>query len=266
LTGTYSARHASLGGRTIKTGQSRWFVGYKKHTLRVWLRQCEQKVVLVPLISWLAPAHRGDALFLQPSLRYCQRHLEWRPDIVVGDMAYINLDKQRQIREQMGVAVITKLRPDMIMLDEFDDGPVLTCEQGQPLQWLGLDQREELHWFGVRQNDPLCSRCWQRTTCQGEFSYPPRRHEILYGMIPLSSRVSHVLLQRVRPWIEATQSYEKNQLGLSELFLNSLRLAWHHGLLADAVALLRARAVLSRPPEPVLLGKMAANQGFLNLE
>jgi hypothetical protein len=134
------------------------------------------------------------------------------------------------------------------------------------LQWLGLDQREELHWFGVRQNDPLCSRCWQRSTCQAEFSYPPKRHEILYGMIPLSSRVAQVLLQRVRPWIEATQSYEKNQLGLSDLFLNSLRLAWHHGLLADAIALMRARAVLSRPPEPVLLGEMAANQGSLHLE
>lgn|GEM_PF-1101783 len=266
MTGSYSAKHASLGGRTIKTGQSRWFVGYKKHTLRVWLRQCEQKVILVPLISWLAPAHRGDALFLQPSLRYCQRHLEWRPDIVVGDMAYINLEKQRQIREQMDVAVVTKLRPDMILLDEFDEGPVLTCEQGQPLQWLGLDQREGLHWFGVCQSDPLCSRCWQRSTCQGEFSYPPRRHEILYGMIPLSSRVAQVLLQRVRPWIEATQSYEKNQLGLSDLFLNSLRLAWHHGLLADTVALLRARAALSRPAEPVLLSELAANQPSLCLE
>jgi hypothetical protein len=211
-------------------------------------------------------AGSSTALFLQPSLRYCQRHLGWWLDIVVGDMAYINLDKQRQIREEMDVAVVTKLRPDMILLDEFDEGPVLTCEQGQPLQWLGLDQREGLHWFGVRQSDPLCSRCWQRSTCPGEFSYPPRRHEILYGMIPLSSRVARVLLQRVRPWIEATQSYEKNQLGLSNVFLNSLRLAWHHGLLADAIALLRARAMLSRPPEPTLLRELAANQSSLSLE
>ena len=33
----YTASHAALGGRTLKTGQSRWFVGYKKHTLRLWL-------------------------------------------------------------------------------------------------------------------------------------------------------------------------------------------------------------------------------------
>jgi hypothetical protein len=255
-----------LGGRTIKTGQSRWFVGYKKHTLRLWLRQCEQKVLLVPLISWLAPAHRGDALFLQPSLRYCKTYLDWYPDIVVGDMAYINLHKQRQIREQLNVAVVTKLRADMILPDEFDAGPVMTCEQGQPLQWLGLDEREQPHWFGVRQSDPLCSRCWQRSSCAGEFSFSPDRHEILYGMIPLSSRVAQVLLKRVRPWIEATQSYEKNQLGLGDLFLNSLRLTWSHGLLADAIAILRARAILSRPPETVLLRDLAAKQTLLPLE
>ena len=36
-----------MGGRTIKTGQSRWFVGYKKHTLRLWLSRVSEAVVLV---------------------------------------------------------------------------------------------------------------------------------------------------------------------------------------------------------------------------
>ena len=267
MKGYYSARHASLGGRTIKTGQSRWFVGYKKHTLRVWLRHCQGKVVLAPVVSWLAPAHRGDALFLEPSLRYCQGHLDWRPDIVVGDMAYINLKRQQSIRERMNVAVVTKLRPDMTLLDEFDDGPVMTCDQGQPLEWLGLDLRDQLHWFGVRQSDPLCSSCWQRSTCAQEFSFPPGRHEILYGLIPLSSRIAQVLLKQVRPWIEAAQSYEKNQLGLAKVFLNGLRLAWSHGLLADAVALMRAQAVLCKPPpEPSMLRELAAKQTLLRFE
>ena len=208
MTGKYSAQHASLGGRTLKTGQSRWFVGYKKHTLRVWLRQCEHKILLAPLVSWVAPGNRGDALFLQPSLVYCNRRLEWKPDIVVGDMAYINLQKQRQIRERMNIAAITKLRPDMRLLDEFDSSDVMTCEQGQKLEWLGLDQREHLHWFGVQEEEPLCSCCWQRSACTGEFSFAPQRHEILYGLIPLSSRVAQILLSQARPWIEAAQSYE----------------------------------------------------------
>ena len=59
----------------------------------------------------------------------------------------------------------------------------------------------------------------------------------------LASRVARRLLEKVRPWIEPAQSYEKNQLGLSQLFLNNLRLTWTASLLADAVVLLRARAI-----------------------
>src|SRR5579872_5658118 len=46
--GLYTATHAALGGRTLKTGQSRWFVGYKKHTLRLWLPTSQPSVTLVP--------------------------------------------------------------------------------------------------------------------------------------------------------------------------------------------------------------------------
>lgn len=188
------------------------------------------------------------------------------PDIVVGDMAYINMQRQRQIRERMNVAVITKLRPDMNLPAEFDPGPIMTCEQGQKLDWLGLDHREQLHWFGVGQNEPICSSCWQQNSCAREFCFPPSRHEILYGLIPLSSRVAQVLLSRARPWIEASQSYEKNQLGLGQVFLNSLRLAWSLCLLADAVGLLRARAMMGQFHEPTLLHQLAPKQASLRFD
>src|ERR1035438_1929290 len=58
--GDYTAAHAALGGRTLKTGQSRWFVGYKKHTLRLWLPTRHPSVTLVPLVSWLTP-HRAQS-------------------------------------------------------------------------------------------------------------------------------------------------------------------------------------------------------------
>jgi hypothetical protein len=66
-------------------------------------------------------------------------------------------------------------------------------------------------------------------------------------MQPLNLAVTQRLLRQVRPWIEPSQSYEKNQLGLSQMFLNSLRLTWVMGLLADAVILLRASALLNEP-------------------
>ncbi len=253
------------GGRSRKDGQSRYYVGYKKHTLRLWLRQHRSRILLAPLICWAAPANRDDSVFLEPSIRYCMQHLNWTPDIVVGDMAYVGMPVQRRLRERMRVALVTKLRPDMNLPDEFDDAFTISCEQGQKLRWLGLREVEQLHWFGVTDPDPLCTWCWQRSSCPREFSFRPQDHEILYGTIPVSSTVGQQLLRQARSWIEATQSYEKNQLGLTRFFLNSLRLTWIVCLLADTVALLRARALMLEPEHPDLLRRMLPQQMHLDL-
>ena len=220
----------------------------------------------MPLVSWAAPANRGDALFLRPSVAYCHAALEWCPDIVVGDMAYITLANQRIIRERWDVAVVTKLRPDMKLIPPFEPGPVAVCAQGQTLQWLGYESRDQLQWFGVLDAQPLCHLCGQQQSCPRQFGFPSVDHEILFGLIPLASRVAQNLLTRVRPWIEASQSYEKNQLGLSRFFLNSLRLTWSLCLLADAVCLLRAHAFLRRPCPPPEMYELTPRQLPLGLE
>ena len=77
------------------------------------------------------------------------------------------------------------------------------------------------------------------------------------GRLPLASRLAQQVLQQVRPWIEPAQSFEKNQLGLGDVFFNSLRFTWAMALLADAAVLLRARALLGRPtPRQLLAGLM----------
>lgn len=241
-------------------------MGYKKHTLRLWLNQRSDQILLIPIVSWAVPANRGEALFLWPSLRYCSRRLDWLPDIVVGDVGYISLEVQRKIREQLGVSVITKLRPNMNLIAPFETGPRPVCGQGQLLTWLGLEARDQLHWFGVTATEALCLRCWEQSRCDRQFSYAPADHEILFGQIPLASRVARVLLEKVRPWIEPAQSYEKNQLGLNQMFLNSLRLTWVNCLLADTVVLLRAHALLHQPRRASLLHDLAPNQLSLGLE
>lgn len=249
----------------MKSGQSRWFIGYKKHTLRLWLSQITDRIVLAPLISWAAPASRGDCLFVEPSVRYCARVLHFTPDIIVGDMAYINLLMQRRLREDCNVAMITKCRPDMNVPDAFETPTQMSCEQGQRLQWLGLDARDQLHWFGVLDPDPLCARCWQQSDCPKQFAHAPDEHEIFYGAIPSNSRVAQRLLYQCRPWIEATQSYDKHQLGLSDYFINSLQLCWTACLLTDTVALLRARAYTDHPTIRHPLSALLPNQLRLDL-
>jgi len=241
-------------------------VGYKKHTLRLWLNQHAERVLLIPIISWAVPANRGEALFLWPSLHYCSGRLDWLPDIVVGDMGYIALDVQRKIRERWCVTVLTKLRPDMNLVAPFQPGPVAMCPQGQSLSWLGLETRDQLHWFGVIDPEPLCLKCWEQSRCTRQFSYAPAQHEILFGQIPLASPVARVLLEKVRPWIEPAQSYEKNQLGLKRMFLNSLQLTWVNCLLADAVVLLRAHALLLEPTTASLLQELLPSQLPLALD
>ena len=114
--------------------------------------------------------------------------------------------------------------------------------------------------------DAFCQYCWEQSHCPRQFAYAPATHEILLGQIPLASRVAGVLLEKVRPWIEPAQSYEKNQLGLSRMFLNSLRLTWTVCLLADAVVLLRAQALLAQPTNSWPLHALLPAQLSLILE
>jgi hypothetical protein len=124
-------------------------------------------------------------------------------------MAYIGMPAQRRLRENRRVALLTKLRPDMNLPDEFDDAFTMSCQQGQKLRWLGLHELEQLHWFGVVDPDPLCTWCWQQSSCPREFAFRPRDHEILYGSIPISSAVGQQLLRQARSWIEATHPTRK---------------------------------------------------------
>ena len=93
-----------------------------------------------------------------------------------------------------------------------------------------------------------------------EFAYPAARHEILLGQVPYGSWLATHLIDRVRPWIEPAQAYEKHQLGLKSFFLNSLQLTWIMCLLADTAVLLRAQALLTSAAHQPLLHKLYPNQ------
>lgn len=266
-TGTYTAHRAALGGRTLKTGQSRWFVGYKKHSFRLWWREYTPAVLLLPLVSWVAPANVSEGGLLVPSLHYCDRRWSWWPRQVVADMGYLAAESKRVCRQRWHVAVVTHLRSDMKLVPPFVSETEAVCPQGQSLQWLGYQAADDLHWFGPTPPAQLCSCCWQASDCPRQFAYTPAAHETLLGLLPLSTQPARRLLKQVRPWIEPAQSYEKNQLGLGQMFFNSLRFTWCMALLADAAVLLRAHALLHAPAsERALLRELAPRQAELRFE
>jgi hypothetical protein len=223
--------------------------------------------LLVPLVSWVTPANVSEGGLLVPSLRYCAQRWAWWPRHIVADMGYLAAESKRQCREQWRVAVVTHLRSDMKLVPPFLSERVVACPQGQPLQWLGYDRREDCHWFGVTPGPELCPVCWQASACPREFACAPAAHETLLGLLPLNTQPAQRLLQQVRPWIEPAQAYEKNQLGLGQMFLNSLRLTWCMSLLADAAVLLRAHALLHAPAtKPALLSELAPQQAEWNFD
>jgi hypothetical protein len=264
-TGAYTAAHAALGGRTLKTGQSRWFVGYKKHTLRLWLPTVHRSVTLLPLVSWLTPANVAEGGLLVPSLRWCRRHLGWWPGLVVADMGYLAAQSNQAAREQWQTAVVTRLRADMKLLPPYVSAERVECPQGAPLEWWEHEPESAQQWFRVANEETLCRVCWQAATCPRHFGYPVAAHETLFGLLPLASRTARRLLQQVRPWIEPVQSFEKNQLGLGAMFFNSLRLAWQMSLWADSAVLLRTMAWLDMPAQIHLLAPLMPRQMELDL-
>ena len=131
-TGT-SAR-AAWGGRTLKTGQSRWFVGYKKHTLRLWLPTAHPSVTLGPLVTWLAPANVAEGGLPRPSLRWCARRLGGWPGVVVADLGYLAAESKKTARENYQTAVVTKLRADRKLRPPYVAAERVECPHGARLE------------------------------------------------------------------------------------------------------------------------------------
>jgi hypothetical protein len=59
--------------------------------------------------------------------------------------------------------------------------------------------------------------------------------------------------------------FEKNQLGLGQMFFNSLRLTWQMSLWVDSAVLLRTMAWLAMPKETHLLAGLQSRQMELGL-
>ena len=196
----YTAVRATLGGRTLKTGQSRWFVGY------------------------------------------------------------LGVESKQAGRTGWQTAVVTKLRADMKLVPPYVSATQAECPQGQALEWREHDPESGQQWFRAPAAAEYCPHCWNASRCPRCFGYAVGEHETLLGLIPLASRAAGRLLQQVRPWIEPAQSFEKNQLGLSQMFFNSLRLTWQMSLWADSAVLLRTLAWLDTPQNSPLLAGLQPQQ------
>jgi hypothetical protein len=136
-----------------------------------------------------------------------------------------------------------------------------TLKTGQSRWFVGCKK----HTLRLPAEPELCAHCWEAATCPRHFGYALGQHETLLGLLPLASRVAQRLLRQVRPRIEPAQSFEKNQLGLGQMFFNSLRLTWQMRLWTDSAVLLRTMVWLDTPPEDALPAGLQPRQLELKL-
>lgn len=221
---------------------------------------------MIPLVSWAAPASVPESYLLKPSLDYCIKRLALRPDIVVGDMGYIHHETKHHFRTRWNLAIVTKMKADMLAHCEYSPVAALRCPQGQELVWAGYDPDDQLHWFEPGGTARLCPWCWQQSSCAKQFHHAAAEHETFFGSIPLNTLTAYKLLYWVRPWIEPAQSFEKNQLGLKRLFYNSLHFCWTASLLADSVVLLRSLAILAQPKPSEPLAELMPRQANFDFD
>ena len=202
---------------------------------------------MVPLVSFIAPANVHEREFLNPMIRNSKNELSLHINIIVGDMSYISSEQKMQLRRQSHTAVLTRVRENMQPPKEYFDYGCPECPEGIPLCWDDYDAETEMHCYTSPLDNPACDTCWQHGNCYQELYVSPSIDEHHFGMIPLHTKVSQKLLQKIRPQVERGFENDKNKLYLNRFFVNSLTLANILGHLSDACQIL------------LLLGDMKTN-------
>jgi hypothetical protein len=190
---------AARGARGGKSGQSNYFVGYKKHTLCGLVRRSD-KFCPLPLVSLARPANLSDVEMLLPLLEQARRALagRWPLGLVIADRGYIG---------------------------------------GEPLVWEAYDPADGGVLI-YRGRPDLCAACPLAGTCTRQFEYGSGRHETFWGMVPSHSRLARELRRRFRPRVEPGFNLAKNKYRLKGFFLNSLELTQALCVMSDVLEVL----------------------------
>lgn len=233
----FTAKGAAKGHRTKKSGQSEWFVGYKKHTLRILFLN-RSPIWSIPAVTIVKSANAGDGDMLSGMILFWPPYLP--APIIVADMGYLQAERKKQLREQHKIALITRVRVSMKPPQDFgleSDG-CPTCFWGQRLRHELFDWENQKHLYLKPDEGQDCHQCPFSPHCPQEFWLSPEIHETYLGAQPLHTMLAQKLLQYARPFAEPAFNEDKNRFMLKSLFINSLSLAEFASLMVDSAKLL----------------------------
>lgn len=230
---------AARGARSGKSGQSNYFVGYKKHSLYGVVRHAERFSVL-PLISLVVPANQSDVEMLMPLVEAARQGTGgvWPLQLVIADKGYIGEAQAALLRLQWRMGLLVAPRKDMRPPTGCGEQGCPLCPRGEALVWEDYDPEDGgwLIYQGARQT---CSTCELAGTCARQFEIAAGINETFWGMVPSHSRLCRELLRKFRPRIEQSFSLAKNKFWLKGFFLNSLELARQLCAMSDVLEVLK---------------------------
>jgi len=252
---------ASRGKRSPKSGQSNYFVGYKKHSVYGLLRTGETWRT-VPFHSLARPANEADVDMLMPLMGFVLAHVHsfWPVRFVIGDRGYVSQQHSRQLREQWTVALILHPKKGMVPPKGCDQDGCPLCSLGERLVWSDYDAADGALIYRGEAN--VCGICPLAGTCPKQFEFAAETHETFWGMIPYHSRLRRRLLRKFRPRIEPGFNTGKNRFRLKDFFINSEHLAETLCVMSDCLECLeilaRERPQKGRETRNALIGDINA--------
>ncbi|MCX7013028.1 MAG: hypothetical protein NTW86_10815 [Candidatus Sumerlaeota bacterium] len=225
---------AGRGRRSPKSGQSNYFVGFKKHTISGVVRW-QGRWRVIPLYS---QAHGAQVADVDRRLSLVEGVCDGFPGIwpvacVLGDRGYISEAHARRLREQRQIALLLHPRKDMKPPAGTDVEGCPACPCGERLIWEDYDVQDGVL---IYRGDPaVCRRCPLAGTCPRQFEFDAGQSEVFWGMVPHHSQLARQLLRAFRPRIEPGFHTAKNQHRLKDFFINSQPLAETLCIISDIV-------------------------------
>lgn len=214
----YTASESTMGGRTKKPGQTKTFIGYKKHTLWIWLSYYSK---LLPISSVTKTAIYPDSKGYLENIHFAKSVFPEKTILSVADMGYIDSETKRISRTVYNVSLVTAIKSNMIVDPNiFDKDGTPTCPEGNQLFHDEYDWENHLHYY--RANIELCLSCPMFGTCNKIFTFSASIHETLLNPIPLHTDINKKLRKRMRPLCEAGNFKDKHIYNNNILFKNSL--------------------------------------------
>ncbi|RIV16617.1 hypothetical protein D2Q93_16850 [Alicyclobacillaceae bacterium I2511] len=201
---TFSDPDATYGVQRSKANQSKFFIGYRKHSIT-----CATSQGPIVLLSILKPNNIHDVNLMLPLIEQVRKVEELRTKYLAADLGYLDADDQKTAFHDHDMTVVTGFKSNTVLPEACDTLGRPECEQGHRLVWDGFDTVNATSWF--RGDVSYCSGCPLQGTCDKQFGFFMDENPVLYGPVPQDT-APHKQMLHFRKQIELSFAIESNKL------------------------------------------------------